>query len=284
MIAGFSWRPHWHRQCAFVSSCATPPMSCCCARFASAAAAKSPSSARPTAAGAAGRSVPSRNAAPYGRGWLGPRPTCAAQSRRPRRARSTGDGAAPPSSTLDSFWASDPTAVVDGYGRWAADFATLRRPSAKSSRRGARARERPAASASTSTRASLSRRSRRGRPWKTAQGAAPLAATPSASTPSCAQGNTFGDTYAVERVAPCASPLYFASFARLLAAWGVDFLKLDAVSPGSGDGTVDNRADVDLWSRALEASGRDIWLTISWHINASYAPDFALFANGLRTS
>jgi alpha-galactosidase len=59
---------------------------------------------------------------------------------------------------------------------------------------------------------------------------------------------------------------YMNSVVALFASWGIDFIKLDGVTPGSDsyDLSIDNRADVAAWSKAIALSGRSIWLTVSW--------------------
>jgi len=94
-------------------------------------------------------------------------------------------------------------------------------------------------------------------------------------------GNTFGDTYRINFTHPCAQS-YLDSFARLLASWGVDFLKLDAVSPGSERTDIDNRPDVKAWSEALKKSGRDIYFHLSWNLDVDYATFWKQYANGWR--
>ncbi|PRP83211.1 melibiase [Planoprotostelium fungivorum] len=79
--------------------------------------------------------------------------------------------------------------------------------------------------------------------------------------------NAFGGSrYKIDYSKPGAQE-YINSVADLLAEWGVDFLKLDAVVPGSsitGDTNVDARPDVIAWHKAIEQCGRPIWLTLSW--------------------
>ena len=77
---------------------------------------------------------------------------------------------------------------------------------------------------------------------------------------------------------------YINSVVALFASWGVDFIKLDGVTPGSySDGlSIDNRNDVAAWSKAIALSGRPIWLTISWAIDQDYMADFQPFQNARR--
>lgn len=77
---------------------------------------------------------------------------------------------------------------------------------------------------------------------------------------------------------------YVYSCARLFASWGVDFLKLDGLTPGSGhtnDG-MDARRDVAAWSTALQKTGRPIWLTLSWTLDVRYAADWQCYGNARR--
>lgn len=80
---------------------------------------------------------------------------------------------------------------------------------------------------------------------------------------------------------PCAQA-YIDSIADLLASWGVDFLKFDSVTPGSGiqDLSLDARDDVKAWSQAL--APHDIWLELSWALDIRYADYWKEYANGWR--
>src|SRR5690606_32470171 len=75
---------------------------------------------------------------------------------------------------------------------------------------------------------------------------------------------------------------YINSIADLYAEWGVDFLKFDSVTPGSGiyDLSLDARDDVKAWSLALEP--HDIWLELSWAIDVKYIDYWKQYANGWR--
>ncbi|HEY9136818.1 MAG TPA: TIM-barrel domain-containing protein, partial [Terriglobus sp.] len=54
---------------------------------------------------------------------------------------------------------------------------------------------------------------------------------------------------------------YIDSVVALFSSWGIDFIKLDAVTPGSysNDLSIDNRADVEAYSKAIAKTGRPIW-------------------------
>src|SRR5580698_4876579 len=77
---------------------------------------------------------------------------------------------------------------------------------------------------------------------------------------------------------------YINSIVDLFASWGIDFIKLDGVTPGSySDNTsIDNRPDVAAWSKAIALSGRPIWLTISWAIDADYLSTWQQNSNARR--
>jgi len=76
-------------------------------------------------------------------------------------------------------------------------------------------------------------------------------------------GNAFGGPgtspyhYKIDFTKPGAQE-YMNSVVALFASWGIDFIKLDGVTPGSDsyDLSIDNRADVAAWSKAIALSGR----------------------------
>jgi len=102
-------------------------------------------------------------------------------------------------------------------------------------------------------------------------------------------GNAFGAPgtspyhYKIDFTKPGAQA-YIDSVVALFASWGVDFIKLDAVTPGSySDGlTIDNRDDVAAWSKAIAHSGRPMWLTVSWEIDQDYLGVWQQFSNARR--
>ena len=99
-------------------------------------------------------------------------------------------------------------------------------------------------------------------------------------------GNAFGGSgtspyhYKIDYSKPGAQE-YTNSVVALFASWGVDLIKLDGVTPGSDsyDLSIDNRNDVDAWSNAITASGRPIWLTISWDLDEDYLSVWQQYAN-----
>jgi len=77
---------------------------------------------------------------------------------------------------------------------------------------------------------------------------------------------------------------YMNSVVDLFASWGIDSIKLDAVTPGSysNDLSIDNRADVKAWSQAIAQSGRPIWLTVSWQLDQDYVDVWQQYSNARR--
>lgn len=77
---------------------------------------------------------------------------------------------------------------------------------------------------------------------------------------------------------------YIDSIADLLGEWGIDFVKFDSVTPGSGhnDTSIDARDDVAAWSKALARHG--IWFELSWALDHNYADVWKKYANGWRVN
>ncbi|GAA1553657.1 hypothetical protein GCM10009789_03920 [Kribbella sancticallisti] len=95
------------------------------------------------------------------------------------------------------------------------------------------------------------------------------------------QGDYWGFGYRIDMTKPCAQG-YIDSIVDLLASWGVDFLKFDSVTPGSGknDLSLDARDEVKGWSQAL--ARHNIWLELSWALDINYADYWKQWANGWR--
>ncbi|MEU4191943.1 X2-like carbohydrate binding domain-containing protein [Kribbella sp. NPDC026611] len=91
----------------------------------------------------------------------------------------------------------------------------------------------------------------------------------------------WGIGYKIDFAKPCAQK-YIDSIADLFGSWGLDFLKFDSVTPGSGisDLSVDARGDVKAWSSAL--ARHKIWLELSWALDINYADTWKQYANGWR--
>lgn len=88
-------------------------------------------------------------------------------------------------------------------------------------------------------------------------------------------------TYKIDFTNPCAQK-YIDSIADMLGEWGINFVKFDSVTPGSGinDLSRDARGDVEAWSKAL---GRNnIWFELSWALDHNYADFWKEHANGWR--
>ena len=95
--------------------------------------------------------------------------------------------------------------------------------------------------------------------------------------------NGWNSAYKIDYSNPC-SQAYIDSIADELAGWGVDFLKVDGVGPGSfqGGANYDNTADIEAWSTALKQTGRPIQLTISWALSHNQADVWKANSNGWR--
>jgi hypothetical protein len=95
--------------------------------------------------------------------------------------------------------------------------------------------------------------------------------------------NGWNSAYKIDYANPCAQA-YIDSIADEFAGWGVDFLKLDGVGPGSfqGDANHDDTADVAAWSAALRRTGRPIQFVISWALSHNQADVWKANTNGWR--
>ncbi|MFJ4224339.1 X2-like carbohydrate binding domain-containing protein [Microbacterium sp. NPDC089695] len=121
---------------------------------------------------------------------------------------------------------------------------------------------------------------------ETAQKALPVYGAPGCTTENLLkqplqQGDYWGYGYRIDFDNPCAEK-YIDSIADLLGEWGVDFIKFDSVTPGSGvsDLSMDAREEVAAWSKALERN--DIWFELSWAVDIGYADYWKQYADGWR--
>jgi hypothetical protein len=119
-------------------------------------------------------------------------------------------------------------------------------------------------------------------------GATPVYGAPGCTTadlvyPDLRKTNGWDSSYKIDYSNPC-SQAYTDSIADLYASWGIDFLKLDGVGPGSSKGgdTYDNRDDAAAWHTALGRTGRPIEFTLSWSLSHKYAADWKQNSNGWR--
>jgi alpha-galactosidase len=102
-------------------------------------------------------------------------------------------------------------------------------------------------------------------------------------------GNAFGGPgtspyhYKIDFTKPGAQQ-YMNSVVNLFASWGFDAIKLDGVTPGSYSDnlSIDNRADVEAWAKAIAQSGRPMWFTISWALDQDYLSTWQQYANARR--
>lgn len=96
--------------------------------------------------------------------------------------------------------------------------------------------------------------------------------------------NGWQGAYAIDYNKPCAQA-YINSIANQFASWGVDFMKLDGVTPGSfnnGASSTDNRSDVQAWSQALFQTGRPIQFVLSWSLDHDFVHTWQQNSNGWR--
>ncbi|MDX8147671.1 hypothetical protein SK854_36560 [Lentzea sp. BCCO 10_0061] len=101
--------------------------------------------------------------------------------------------------------------------------------------------------------------------------------------PDLRKTNGWDMAYKMDFANPC-SQKYIDSIAQVLAGWGVDFLKLDGVGPGSfrGGERYDNTTDVKAWNSALKSTGRPIEFLISWALSHRHADVWKANTNGWR--
>jgi alpha-galactosidase len=96
-------------------------------------------------------------------------------------------------------------------------------------------------------------------------------------------GNGFGYGYKIDFTKPGAQE-YVNSIINLYASWGIDFIKLDSVTPGSYNDNlnINNIPDVQAMSKAIAQSGRPIWLTLSWALDEDYLANWQQNSNARR--
>ena len=87
--------------------------------------------------------------------------------------------------------------------------------------------------------------------------------------------NMWGGNWKIDFGNPCAQA-YYDSIVKRFASWGVDFVKVDGT-------TADNVPDIAAWSKAINHSGRRMWLTASaWPVPRPAGPALGPYANGVR--
>ncbi|TDW75428.1 fibronectin type III domain-containing protein [Kribbella pratensis] len=104
--------------------------------------------------------------------------------------------------------------------------------------------------------------------------------------PDLRKTNGWDAAYKINYASPCAQK-YADSIAKLFASWGVDFIKMDGVGPGSWKGAPDdpnhnNIEDIEAWWRAVQNAGRPMQYTLSWSLSHRYADVWKQNSNGWR--
>ncbi|MGW7682795.1 fibronectin type III domain-containing protein [Kribbella sp. NPDC054772] len=104
--------------------------------------------------------------------------------------------------------------------------------------------------------------------------------------PDLRKTNGWDAAYKINYASPCAQK-YADSIAKLFASWGVDFIKMDGVGPGSWKGAPDdpnhnNTEDIEAWWRAVQNAGRPMMYTLSWSLSHRYADVWKANSNGWR--
>jgi hypothetical protein len=94
-------------------------------------------------------------------------------------------------------------------------------------------------------------------------------------------GSTRTHAYRIDFSKPAAES-YLNSLVDRLAAWKVDFVKLDFVGPGGVGEPSDNREELRQWHHALARIDRPIWLELSNSLSIDQAPLWRENANGWR--
>ncbi|WP_370971006.1 CBM35 domain-containing protein [Amycolatopsis sp. cg9] len=119
-------------------------------------------------------------------------------------------------------------------------------------------------------------------------GISPIAGTTGCHTgdlvyPDLRKTNGWDSAYKIDFTNPCAQS-YVDSVAKLLADWGVDFLKLDGVGPGSfkGGENYTNTTDVEAWHKAIAKTGRPMEFVVSWALSHRQADVWTANTNGWR--
>ena len=97
-------------------------------------------------------------------------------------------------------------------------------------------------------------------------------------------GDAFGSWHLKIDFSKPGAQAYINSVVNQFASWGVDFLKLDGVVPGSDQGLsyCDDRPDVQAYWNAIQQCGRPMWMTISWNISDAYIPTWQQYSNARR--
>ncbi|HWE27456.1 MAG TPA: hypothetical protein VHB97_05605, partial [Polyangia bacterium] len=96
-----------------------------------------------------------------------------------------------------------------------------------------------------------------------------------ARQPTALVPNGWYGQYEIDWSNPCAQA-YYDSQANRFASWGVDLVKVDGT-------TADNGPDIEAWQRAIDQTGRQMWLTVSaWPVPLSLGPTIRDAGQGVR--
>lgn len=95
--------------------------------------------------------------------------------------------------------------------------------------------------------------------------------------------NAFGDWHMKIDFTKPGAQEYIDSVVKLWASWGIDYLKIDGVGPGS-DSEIDSRPDIAAYHKAIAKCGRPIWLELSWRLDPRYASFWEKYSNGRRVN
>jgi alpha-galactosidase len=75
---------------------------------------------------------------------------------------------------------------------------------------------------------------------------------------------------------------YTQSYANMLAAWGVDYIKMDFVGPGGGNRPADTREEIKEWHDAIEKTGHPMWMELSNSLKIGEIDSWKSSSNGWR--
>jgi hypothetical protein len=121
-----------------------------------------------------------------------------------------------------------------------------------------------------------------------AKGSTPIYGAPGCHTsdivyPDLRTTNGWDSSYKIDYTSQCAQA-YADSIADVFAGWGVDFIKMDGVGPGSfkGGEQHDNQADVTAWHTAIGKTHRPIQYVLSWALSHRRADTWKANSNGWR--
>jgi len=96
-------------------------------------------------------------------------------------------------------------------------------------------------------------------------------------------GNAFGEWHNKIDFSKPGAQEYIDSVIKLWASWGIDYLKMDGVGPGS-DSDVDSRDNIAAYSKAIKKCGRPIWFELSWRLDHKYVDFWQKNSNGWRVN